>query len=307
MGSETGDMMDQQSQDQSVAEMHSDQIRGDRACAGCGFNLYGQTVSREPHYGLAIARCPECGTVASLQQYPVMTHWVNRFRAIIAGIYLLFLLGVFGMCVFAVSGFGMASIELASDGLADYIGGSYRAWEQAQAVSTQDLSSVNQITGYVNGRWTVMSDAYVEQQLATDIEAYGPLLSGANKEFVVLMVPAVFVCFAFGIFWSVTLLGSSRRRALIVPAVICVIGFAILFSIKEDLGSIVQAGDVARAEYMPLISVLVLSIMFAAMAAGIWLGRHIARGVVVFALPPRNRVPLGVLWTRDGLRPPGVR
>ena len=57
-------------------ETRVDVLSGDRCCARCGFNLYGQTIIREPHYGLLMVRCPECGTAAAMQEY------VDRFEAI---------------------------------------------------------------------------------------------------------------------------------------------------------------------------------------------------------------------------------
>ena len=41
-------------------------IVGDRLCVHCGYNLTGQNIYREPYYELLIARCPECGSVASV-------------------------------------------------------------------------------------------------------------------------------------------------------------------------------------------------------------------------------------------------
>ena len=42
-------------------------VTGDRFCTGCNYNLIGQRVVREEHYSLFIVRCPECATVASVQ------------------------------------------------------------------------------------------------------------------------------------------------------------------------------------------------------------------------------------------------
>ena len=47
-------------------------IQGDRVCIACGFNLCGQRIVREPRYNLLIARCPECGQAATLQEYPLL-------------------------------------------------------------------------------------------------------------------------------------------------------------------------------------------------------------------------------------------
>ena len=57
---------------------------GDRLCTKCGYNLTGQPVLREPHYEMLIVRCPECGAVAALQEYPVLGRWAGRWAALLA-------------------------------------------------------------------------------------------------------------------------------------------------------------------------------------------------------------------------------
>src|SRR5262249_5687552 len=55
----------------------------------CGHNLFGQPIVRERHYGLIIARCPECGTVSPLQEYPTLGPWATRIGMILTGLWLL--------------------------------------------------------------------------------------------------------------------------------------------------------------------------------------------------------------------------
>ena len=76
-----------------------DTIRADRACIACGFNLFGQPITREAHYNLLITRCPECGQAAALQSYPTMSHWVNRFRAILSALWIALTLGILALTV----------------------------------------------------------------------------------------------------------------------------------------------------------------------------------------------------------------
>ncbi|MFG0259295.1 MAG: DUF4199 domain-containing protein, partial [Phycisphaerales bacterium JB041] len=68
-------------------------VSGDRLCVQCGFNLHGQTITREPHYRMLSVRCPECSTLASLQEYPVLGRWGPRFGVILALVWLVFTLG----------------------------------------------------------------------------------------------------------------------------------------------------------------------------------------------------------------------
>ena len=61
-----------------------DLIVGSRACHDCGYCLEGQPIEREAHYGMLIARCPECGTIAALQEYPSLSGWGRRLGALSA-------------------------------------------------------------------------------------------------------------------------------------------------------------------------------------------------------------------------------
>ena len=68
-------------------------VLGDRLCVRCGFNLHGQTITREPHYQMLSVRCPECSTLASLQEYPVLGRWGQRFGIVFALLWLAVALG----------------------------------------------------------------------------------------------------------------------------------------------------------------------------------------------------------------------
>ena len=67
---------------------------GDRLCVSCGFNLHGQHVVREPRYGMLMVRCSECGTIASLQEFPILGKWTTRWAGMLAVIWLVAMLGL---------------------------------------------------------------------------------------------------------------------------------------------------------------------------------------------------------------------
>lgn len=69
-------------------------VVGDRCCTSCGFNLIGSPIVRESHYSMLIIRCPECGTCAAVQEYPLLGRWARRCTALMAATLLLVLLGV---------------------------------------------------------------------------------------------------------------------------------------------------------------------------------------------------------------------
>lgn len=278
----------------------TDQIRADRACAGCGFNLFGQSVTKEEHYGLAIARCPECGTVAALQQYPVMTHWVNRFRLIIGAIYVLFLIGAFVGSTAAMTGFAFGSSHEASDNLAKYIAQSHAVWNHAQNQPATSVTT-NTIQSY---RYYRLEKAYADNELDRAVSEFGSLWANMDRGWIVIMVPAIGVSFAFGVFWSIALLGSSRKQAILIPLISCLIGAVIVIVINRPDVQNSSVRDLAVQMYVPLIAPVVLLIELTAAGVGIALGRNLARFMIILALPPRSRVPFSIFWTRDGLELP---
>lgn len=282
----------------------SDQIRADRACVGCGFNLFGQTVTREEHYGLAIARCPECGTVAALQQYPAMTHWVNRFRMMFAAIYIVVLLAFFIGSTVGISGFSFGASSLASQKLGDHINNSFSTWNAQQNNTQQTLAGLP--PGF-NFATSYLTPEYIEEELPRVLEEFGPLWDGMDREWVVVMVPAVLVCFGIGVFWSVAMLGASRKQALLVPLISCLVGGAFVLAANRPDYNNAWTWNLAHQLYIPTIVPLAIIIEFIALSLGVFAGRAIARFSICIALPPRARVPLGILWSRDGLTMPSAK
>ena len=126
--------MDSEHSVEKQAKNDLNQIRADRACIGCGFNLFGQSVVKEEHYDLAIVRCPECGVVGALQSYPTMSHWVNRFRAILTALWILVLIGAFSISMMITMGLNAGATEIAGSDLGEIIGGLHAQWidEQGQ-------------------------------------------------------------------------------------------------------------------------------------------------------------------------------
>jgi len=315
-----------------------DEIRADRACIGCGFNLFGQTVTKEPHYGMAITRCPECGTVAALQTYPAMSHWVNRFRSIIAAVWIVMLLGAFAGNTMILTGFSLSAVELSSENLAEIIGASHEEWgkaKEAQAAALKDAggttptstptttpTAASTTTTVFNGsttfttatgatvvipgagsssfRWVTISEEWRKDHLDSTIEQAGGVWANVDAEFLIIMIPGVIVGVLCGVFWSVTLLGGTKKRAMFVPLIACLIAVAMVIGINNADSSFQWAREIARGYYAPIIAPIMISIQLAALCFGVLLGRKIARFVVVMALPARNRVPLSLLWTCEG-------
>lgn len=100
-------------------------IAGDRLCIGCGFNLTGQPIVREETYDLLIARCPECGAVAPLQEYPTLGKWAGRSAALLAGLVTLFLVGMIFIGSLSLYGAARGMSQTANTPIANAIAGAY--------------------------------------------------------------------------------------------------------------------------------------------------------------------------------------
>ncbi len=116
------------------AERRVSVLVGDRFCAACGFNLVGQTVFRETHYNMLMARCPECGTPAAMQEYPMLGRWANRWARVLAVVMILFMT----MFTFAASlacwGVSIPAVWAMVEPLADRLGDSHVKFRRAAAL-----------------------------------------------------------------------------------------------------------------------------------------------------------------------------
>lgn len=92
-------------------------VSGDRACGSCGFNLHGQNVVREEHYDMLMVRCPECGQVASLHEYPVLGPWAKRVGFVLAAVWLLVMLAAVAATTGALMGGSMIASEALLSGV----------------------------------------------------------------------------------------------------------------------------------------------------------------------------------------------
>jgi|GEM_PF-1353801 len=361
---------------QSLNSENNEQIRADRACIGCGFNLFGQPVIKEEHYNLAIARCPECGEVAAIQTYPTMSHWVNRFRAIIGAGWVVTLIAAIAINSLIIMGMSFGAVDIASEKLSEEIGFAHSRWVEAQSLAaieeqkrvrdsmnpvesepvviesessntvedpevvTTDSALQNRVSGSVattingitttvttesdgstttstsiNGvqtsslmggsyRWTTISNNWIENELGPMLEQKGGLWANVNREFLIMMIPIAIVSMIAGIFWSVALLGSRRRVAIIIPILVSFLALVLVVSTSLSDSMMSYASEVARDHLTFIIGPIMVICAAIFGLLGVYIGRSVARFVVLVSLPPRSRVSLSILWTRDGLALP---
>ena len=284
------------------AEVRVSTIVGDRLCIACGFNLTGQAVFKEPHYGLFIARCPECGVVAALQEYPLLGKWANRWAAYAAALWLAILLGgALGAAMFTF-GLSMGSVQIGADRYADFI--AMRAGETSHSPNFASMSgaairydAVDLTWWDSQSQWALLADAGgFRRVVASQIVGFWIGLAGAG-----LIV---------GIIGSVALLHAKRLRAAAIMALPVVIAAIIQTSVytnaRIDLsGSLTaSAHDVARIALEPVIFAFADGSMYLGIFLGVMVGRPVARALTRALLPPRLRSSLSFLWLADGKPPP---
>lgn len=300
-------------------------VLGDRLCARCGFNLHGQPITREPHYQMLAVRCPECSTMASLQEYPVLGVWAQRFGLVLAlGWALVALLASFltGVSIYGISE-GAAGV--ATTPAARQIGeafAQYRALHLDTTNASPLYSSSN--SWYVSDREP--ADNWIDPDWLAGLDLAtltGPTpRSRYNPRAAAVFIPAVLVAAAWGVVWSVLLLhrrvlGRTITTAIIFAAAGAFVvlthsgspqdsdGFGVWSTGTWGWG--VPARNLAARMYGLAPALVTLTLAFGAFTLGHAYGRPVVRGVLRLLLPPRLRGPLAVLWHIDGLPSPPTR
>jgi len=300
-------------------------ITGDRLCASCGYNLIGQAISREPHYGLLIARCPECGVTAAVQEYPLLGRWAHRWALVLAAVWLLLMVagwvGTSGMLM----GLGLAASETAAQPYSSFIQQVFSQVEsqaklQAAAGTTpnsgpttslppgtiviQRSGGLQQITtiGGLLGGSAGFEKWWAAQDHADLLRQAGGWRVGLTAQTIVVWVFSALAMLAVGWVWATILVQLNRRRLLLWGGLILLLAavFAavpIIECLTTEPSWVWIAG---RNQMTPSYLTMSMAIFFAGLAVGLCTGRSVARFMIRMLLPPRMRYSLAVLWTCDG-------
>ncbi|MEQ8769493.1 MAG: hypothetical protein RIB60_03175 [Phycisphaerales bacterium] len=290
-------------------------IVGDRACATCGFNLYGQHVVREPHYGLIAARCPECGTLAALQEYPALGTWARRWAIVLSALWVVIMLGVFAATTMTAFGLTIGSVEAASDNADHLLAADYTEWvgsltdEQRAGIqqSVYTFQGSNQTMNF--STWDVPNDAWPgKDDPRAVLDEHGGAWRTMERAVYWLWILMVFLMCPFATFWSLAMLHQRAIVAAIVPVVAVGVATVLFFTFANTASTPPYNFDgMARNVYITVAGPVSIAVM--AGSAVIWalIARPAARFVVRLALPPRLRVPFGVLWWSAGKPLPRAR
>ncbi len=281
---------------------------GDRLCTKCGYNLTGQPVVREPHYGMLIVRCSECATVASVQEYPLLGRWAGRWAMLAAAMWFaastvfLFATGS------AIIGSAMAVVETASRPLALAIAEHQLVWLKEQDPNSLGPQLQWQISMGAQTYVTLDLNWWATQDPAALLVEAGGWTGGADWSALGVWGWFSVYILAAGCFWAV-LLAHLRRKWLVLFSILPV-GIASLFAIAIYAGDTTAAGGwvtamtVAEQQLGPLFCGLSIAFALIPLNLGLIFGRPLTRLLIRALLPPRLRNSLALLWTTDGLDPP---
>lgn len=291
-------------------------VSTDRPCIRCGFNLHGQAIVREPHYQMVVARCPECGQVASLQEYPALGRWAGRLAGAGAILWLgLVLLAGFGTAA-GLHHYAREAVLAVVHPAGQRLAVEYRAYAMEKAGAIADPVQRQQQIAWMEQN-TVETWPIVGTEFRLDGSAAATVASipagermdwsrGRAIGWTALWAVPV------GMGWAV-LVPHLRRRGLAGLALVLMLGGGVWTAIAVIRGTPARVWggyfwgvDVAYDAFGWVWMPAGLAIGGAWLFAGMLAGRPLARLLVVILLPPRLRAPLGPLWTLQGLDVPGV-
>jgi hypothetical protein len=307
-------------------------IVGSRACHDCGYCLEGQPIVREEHYGMLIARCPECGTVAALQEYPSLSGWGRRLGALSAVGWAGTLLCTALMIVSIIE----AQMHWDNSAMMEPLAARVEAeWAPIvdQVVEIRDGAEFDtdtllgrvaqaQVVNYGAGLTEEVSRAYLsplvdsawlsDQDVARWRRESTSIVQFLRSRPLIQWVNIVLGYFAIGAIAAGALYHLRGRGKLVVLGLLTAMTalFATSTYAQFETKSFMTGWDaefssaVARRECWPITCLLTMTVSLGAIGAGLWLGRPIARELLCLLLPPRACSSLAGLWHVDGLEPP---
>lgn len=287
--------------DASAGEVRVSTIVGDRLCIQCGFNLTGQPVTKEPRYGLFIARCPECGSVASLQEYPVLGKWANRWAALAAALWLAILIAASFAFAGIVTGTSYGALEEGSRDFGDWVSRK-AATDETSGLSEQAYRFYT--ADVVDVAWWESLDHWALLREAGGFRAV--VLSEIVGFWFGLLIGGI----AFGIVGSVALLHARRLRlaiVLLLPMALAATFQTMIYTAHRaemSANTVAEPDDLTFVMLAPLILLLTDLVVYTGVVIGAMIGRPTARGLMRAFLPPRLRSSLAFLWLADGKTPP---
>lgn len=267
-------------------------LTGDRLCMHCLHPLAGRSIERDAGTGLLFVRCGECGAASALFEYPTVTPWINRIKAVAASTLAAFFLLAMIALTAVVGGFSGAASGVAPDEAAEVLAAEYR-----------ESTGANDQDGWRFGT----AD---EEWLGTDAGAAA--LASARWSFqpwiptVAFSAVATALATPFALLLSMALLRHGPLRRMALVALPCLLGAAITLSVTALNSTLMGPGAVrswtivcaqAHGSFFALVAAAWTCIWCLAVALT---GPAVAAAIARLVLPPRDRALVGWLWEWRG-------
>lgn len=265
-------------------------IRCDRPCIGCGQNLVGTPIRREPTTGLLHVLCPECGRAAGVQEYPMLGIWGRRLGRIIAGVVVILLLALLGVSTIPMVASATGVHAFCGTRFAEWLDrqGTDRASRDAAEFRIWRRSAENRPHYDALGRPGPFSPG-------VPVEAWFP------PDAIVPILFSTLGAALIGLLWSACLAQRGVRTVLIVCAVIT--GLSALFLSAQWLSVIARSSapdatlrSIGERAVLPASLPIGFLPPLLALTGAALLGLPVVRFVIRSLLPPRLSAPLLDLW-----------
>lgn len=298
-------------------------IGGDRLCSGCGFNLFGQPVTRDAGTGLMLSRCPECGAAAALQEYPGPFRALKWLTGALIALWLFVLLGMVAGTVGVITGSAVAMREVTIEETSVEIGKQHAKWfvetkqeqelQKQVAAGTMTQAARQQIVQQVQGGgwgWAQVTDSWwdgVDQQGMISWPWTGDREKKVMSAYMgVMLIIGVWMC---GVLLATAMPGVRGVRRVVLVLIVCGVACAIFelvvltSSVRgwKPTGGYTSARELAYQIVPQMAGFAMIAGLSGVLAVGVCTGRSVSRWVIRGVLPHRLAAQLHVLWEADGL------
>ncbi len=268
------------------------ELVGDRACIKCHFNLAGQQILREKHYGMLMVRCPECGTPAALQEYPLLGRWATRFAYIMAGAWLAIMVALVSLAALAIWGMSEVMTEQLAIPYTQHV---QKVW--SEHINGSGPPNPYASTNYQqNQQWWQSVD---KQQLLADAGGWSGAVSWGALWFTLDML---LVMGSIGAVLSVVMPHLKWKGWFVLTLLIAALAASFAWistSMNQNVYSYYGGVWNSWRTLYPVLFPLSAGIALAFLFLGLCTGRPLARALILLLLPPRLRGPLAFLWRAD--------
>lgn len=263
-------------------------VASDRLCTGCGTNLAGRPIVREPRYDLLVASCPSCGRLAPFEVYPPHGVWLARWAKLVAALWVMLLLSMAAGGFAFVTGISIGAAIGIGENYDGRLRSAHNAWIERHGLArgTDDASFAR----------------FIEENGA----GLGPTRADLEPELILILIfPTVGTIFS-GIFWSLALLRWSKRQLLLGGGIVIVVAEALLLASYPVMVLSGVSGPEPTAWFRLWLPTAALYFAYVGTVFLITLvlTRPVARGFVRAFVPPMLRGALSFLWTSEGKVPP---